>query len=140
MFATKCGERAWDSKTGNKRTEETNYWTYLKIDEKENARMKKSTEETKESENPHSTDFKCDKCNYIASTKKVLKHHLTMKHKPDSDPKPSSKTPTVCVGQLNGCSASTSEYLCPGSAICPACDFKLSEFWIQLHALIASVH
>ena len=71
--------------------------------------------------------FKCDKCNYFASTKTVLKRHMTMKHKPDPDPKHSPKTPTVCVGQLDGCSASTSEYFPPESAICPNCDLKLLE-------------
>ena len=83
----------------------------LKIDEKENASMEKSTEETKESETPASKDFKCDKCNYLASSKTVLKRHMTMKQTPH--PKYSPKTPTVCVGQLDGCSASTSEYFPP---------------------------
>jgi hypothetical protein len=44
---------------------------FRKLKENENARMKKYTEQTKESENTPSKDFKCDKCNYIASTKTV---------------------------------------------------------------------
>jgi hypothetical protein len=65
---------------------------------------------------------------YIASTITVLKRHMTMKHKkPDSDPKLSPKTPKVCVGQLDGCSASISEYFSTESAICPTCDLKILE-------------
>jgi hypothetical protein len=38
------------------------------------------------------------------------------------------KTPVNCVGQLVDCSASTSNYFSPESAICPSCVVKLEEF------------
>ena len=50
-----------------------------------------------------------------------------MKHNTDSDPQPSTKTPVLCVGQLDGCSASTSDYSRLESALCSSCDFKLDE-------------
>ena len=82
---------------------------------------------TEDKENPTQKEFKCDKCNYSASTNTVLKRHKTMKHKPNSVPQPIPKTPVNCVGQLDGCSASTSDYFRPESAICPSCDVKLKK-------------
>ena len=82
---------------------------------------------TEDKENPALKEFKCDKCNYSASTNTVLKRHKTMKHKPDSVPQPIPKTPVNCVGQLDGCSASTSDYFSPESAISPSCNVKLEE-------------
>ena len=100
--------------------------TILKIDKQE-IDKKKSAEEPKQNETHRSKDFKCDECNYLASTKTVLKRHVTMKHKPESKRQPTSKTSTTCVGQLDGCEESTSDYFCEESAICPSCEYKLDE-------------
>lgn len=73
-----------------------------------------------------SDDFPCEQCDYRASSKTVLKRHVTMKHKETS--KPSLSLPPVpCFRNFYGCHNLVTEYKTENTAICPTCKKMLAE-------------
>ena len=68
---------------------------------------------------------KCDICDYIASSKAVLKRHKTMKHKKKETTDAPVQPTLPCIGQLDGCIAMVNSYFSESTAICSSCKDKL---------------
>ena len=94
-------------------------------------------------------DFVCEECDYKASSSSVLKRHITMKHKrnsnhtsgtsagiiPDIPSSASSsislsstaKPPIACSRSCYGCPNRVSQYEHEDAAICPTCKLTLAS-------------
>ena len=86
--------------------------------------------------------YKCTECEYVASSKTVLKRHITMKHKKNEMIKQTStesnepnllpvsslsKPPIPCVGSFEGCTTLLTTYYNEYTAICSTCSIKLDS-------------